>query len=204
MHFTRTATYALAAGCLAMVTALPLSTAEYLDISATALAPRQELDFPIASSPTSYSYTDVPTASSISYSYTNMPTATPPTQAYKTNASHAPAEGFGSVAVLVICVVFGVIVVAGMIWVVFAHRVRAYFGGCSGEKRAGSPRGGAGDADIPLAGAGRHFDCRPVSMQPEPQPRPFPVVEPQRPQAVHGQTRRQSEPEWVAVFKNGR
>jgi hypothetical protein len=220
MRFTHIAACALAAGSLTMTVALPLSTSEHPCIStitATAvpsqstLAPRQEWGWSPSSSTRAYgewsppvsalSYAEQPSAvvSSVSHSYTNIPTATAPTEAQEDNIYNAPRDKFGTVAVLAAVGVVGTILCIVAIWAIVAHRNGRRPFACCGERKKdiGTVRGGSMDSGIPFAGAGRHFDRRPVSMQPQ----PLPMAQPQRPQPAQYQAPRHPDADWVAVFK---
>lgn len=109
---------------------------------------------------------------------------------------------FGSRSVLVVFGVVGVVVLALIVWAVVAHRNGrrpfACFGGCGGRKTdvEAAERGSMG-SDIPLTGAGRHYDRRPVSVQPQQMPLPAP----QRPEPVQYQVpRRPVSAEWARGF----
>lgn len=148
------------------------------------------------------SYAEQPSAIApyVSYSYTDMPTATAPTEAQEDNIYNAPRDKSGSSVVLATCAVVGIVFVIITIWAIIAHRNgRRPFACCGGRKKDnGAARSGSIDSDIPFAGVGRHFDRRPVSMQPQ----PFPVAQPQRPQPAMYQMPRHSDADWVAVLNN--
>lgn len=225
MHFTHTSACLLAAGSLTVTLGLPVSTSENLCISTIPttlaeslpnLAPRQEWGWAPASSVPTYGaysppiptfvYTPQPSAvvPSVSYSYTNVPTATAPAEAQENNIYNAPRDTFGTRAMLTVFGVVGAVVLVIAVWAIIAHRNGrrpcACFGGCFGRKKDSRiSRGGSMDSDIPLTGAGRHFDRRPVSMQPQ----PVPMAAPQRPKPAQHQVPRQPMPdaEWASVFK---
>lgn len=136
---------------------------------------------------------------SVSYSYTIMPTATVPTQAQEGNIYNAPRDRFGTGVILATCGVLGAILVMLAIWAVIAHRNgRRPFACCGGGKQNNSiARGGPMESDIPFSGAGRHFDRRPVSVQPQ----PVTTTQPQRPRPAQYQMPRHPDADWVAVFK---
>jgi hypothetical protein len=219
MRFTYSTYLLLAAGSLTAVSALPLSTSEHPCMSTmttstvtaySILAPRQEWDWtPVSSVPEygawstpipTYAHAPEPSAvmPSISYSYTNMPTATAPTEAQEEHIYSAPRDKFGTGAALATFSVIGIVLFVIAIWAFIAHRNGrrpfACFGGH--KKDAGTARSGSMDSDIPFAGAGRHFDHRPVSAQPQ----LFPMTAPQRPQPAKYQMPRHPDADWVAVF----
>jgi hypothetical protein len=112
-------------------------------------------------------------------------------------------EKFGSRAMLVLFGVIGIVVLVIIVWAVIAQRKRrrpfACFGGCAGHRKDPAiTRSGFVDSDLPLMGAGHHYDHRPVSIQPQ----PFPMPALQRPQSVQYQIPRQpvAEPEWARHF----
>ena len=199
MRFTHMAAYALAAGSLEMTTALPASSSEHPCMStmtATAVpshltsAPSQAWGWPLSSSTRVFgewlppvaavSYAEQPSAvvHSVSYSYTNMPTATAPSETQEDNVYTAPRDKFGAVAVLATIGVVGAILCIVAVWAVIAHRNGRRPFACCGDRKKdnGAARGGSMDSEIPFAGAGRYFDGRPVSVQPQ----PFPMAQPQR------------------------
>lgn len=220
MRFTHIAAFLLAVGSMTTTVALPLSASEHPCMStmtATAvpshftLAPRQAWGWSPSSSTRVYgewsprvsarSYAEQPSAVApyVSYSYTDMPTATALTEAQEDNIYNARRDKFGSGAVLATCAVVGIVFVIITIWAIIAHRNGRRPFACCGDRKNdnGAARSGSMDSDIQFAGAGRHFDRRPVFMQPQ----PFPVAHPQRPQPAMYQMPRHPDADWVAVFK---
>ncbi|KAF1361570.1 hypothetical protein EJ07DRAFT_154339 [Lizonia empirigonia] len=178
------------------------------------LVPRQEWDWAPATSTQDWATTSEPTsvhdllqpqvgAPITSYSQTDVPSATTAPKS-QDEAAYTPArDNFGSRSILVIVGVVGVVVLVVLIWAIIAHRTGqrpfACFGGCRGRnKDIEAARSGSMNSDIPLVGAGRHYDRRPVSVQPQ----PFPMAEPQRPEPVQHQTLRLpvAKPEWARQF----
>jgi|SRR5690242_14533308 len=112
--------------------------------------------------------------------YDGVPTASamPPVQPL----DNAPNDKFGSRAMLAVFVVLGLVILIVIVWACVAHRNGlhpfARFGHCTGRKNnAATARSGSAASDLSLAGAGRHYDCRPCSVQLQQQPMP----QPQRP-----------------------
>jgi hypothetical protein len=222
MRFNCSTACCLAAGSLTTTLALPLSTstmncmspqAMKLVLHKAAISKCQEWHW----TPAAYALASIPpqptfvysppqpsvAVPSISYSFTDLPTATSTTQA-QADLSYTPArEKFGSRAMLVLFGVIGIVILVVTVWAVIAQRKRrrpfACFGGCAGHKKdAAITRSGSVESDLPLMGAGHHYDRRPVSMQPQ----LFPMPAPQRPQPVQYQIPRQpdAEPEWARHF----
>ena len=119
-------------------------------------------------------------ASMVSYSYTDIPTTTTTPQSQE-KITYA-RDHFGSRSMLVAFGAVGVVMLVITVWAIIAHRKGrrpfACFGGCCGRNQdTEAARLDPIDSDIPLVGAGRHYDRRPVSVQ----PRPIPMPAPQRP-----------------------
>lgn len=207
MRFSRSFAFIAAAGSLRITLALPACTSTVDCMSsfpthtvtsetqnwATTLGPTSVHDLlepQVGAPPTSYSQTDVPSA-----------TTAPKSQ---DKPAYTPArENFGSRSILVIVGVIGVVMLVVSIWAIIAHRKGqrpfACFSNCKGRnKDIEAARSGSMNSDIPLVGAGRHYDRRPISVQPQ----PFPMVEPQRLEPVQHQTLRHpvAEPEWARQF----
>jgi hypothetical protein len=144
-------------------------------------------------------------ALSASHSYIDVPTATNTPQAQVDQTYTPRKDKFGSVFTVLVCSIVAAVVVVIVIWAIIAHhngrRPLACFGGCSGRKcKRGVARQGSMAPDITLNGAGRHYERRPVSMQPQPQSTPIPAH--QHPKPTYHQIPRPpvAEPEWAHGF----
>lgn len=221
MHYLNWLTYALAAGSLTAISALPAgvlkdgcisSVPTKTVVSVSTLVARQDWSRASTTSDLGWSSSPDPVGMNepsqrivdtpaFGPSYTNMPepTTTPPSQDNMTY----PKDHFGSRSMLVAFGVVGVIVIIVTIWAIIAHRngrrPLACFGGLCGRKKdLESARSGSTDSNIYLVGAGRHYDRRPVSTQPQPISIPVPQV----PAPARHQIPRRplAEPEWARQF----
>jgi hypothetical protein len=222
MRFSQIIACVFVAGSFTTALAVPIKTQEVDCMSSSlptktstsdpTLVPRQDWNWPTHESIPAWTpipepilvYTPAqPSAIIPSVSYTAVPSATTTPQPHNNETKEPKKLEFGSISTLMVFTCIGIVLLVVFIWAVVAHskgqRPFACLGGCRGRKKnVETAQRGSTTLNIPLTGAGRHYERRPVSMQPQ----PLPMPSPQRPKPVQQQIPRRplSEPEWAKDF----
>lgn len=220
MRFIYIAAWVWVAGSSTLTLALPTPASEIggnpttsVGVAAThsALAPRQDWDWGPATTafisaipqPTYGQPSPQPSDDGSWVSYDDVPVASETPKLPADGGYTAPPDKFGSRAMLVVFGVIGFVVLILAVWAFIAHRHGrhpfACFGRCTRRKTDTEvARGDSTTSDIPLVGAGRHYDHRPVPVQPQMPP----VPTNQFPQPAHLDMPRRplSDPEWARRF----